>query len=126
MLRYLDPATPVRRSPQPGGRWVAVMLRIEVGGGQMVFCCDSGWVRLVDDQGTEYVPRDVRESGVAEGANLASMNALPRLPGDTAEGVIVFELPGYAMPEKLLFGDASGDSESKGVWLLNDGHTTVP
>lgn len=119
VLRYLDPATPVRRSPQPGARWVAVGLRVEQQGTRDLYCCDAGWARLVDQYGVEYVPRDSHNSRIAEGGNMSAVGTYPLVPGATSSGVLVFELPDRVKAEKLLFGRYSGGPASKAVWRLN-------
>ncbi|TGB16005.1 DUF4352 domain-containing protein [Streptomyces sp. MZ04] len=116
VLKVVDPAHTANQifAPEPGNRYVAVQFQLKNTGDAPYKDSPGNGAVLVDADGQHF-----------DSALFAKTTAGPSFPGsvsispgDTARGVITFELPDSAKPVQVQFAMNSGFSDDVGEWTL--------
>jgi hypothetical protein len=115
VVKVVDPAKPEDEfsSPEAGMRLVAVQLRLKNIGTQVIDESPDNGAKVRDTQGQQF---DTTITGTATGPDFGGSVTL--VPGDTALGFIVFEVPVTSKINKIQFALASGFADNIGQWTV--------
>ncbi|MGF1428357.1 DUF4352 domain-containing protein [Kitasatospora sp. LaBMicrA B282] len=101
--------------PADGKRWIAVQFRLKNTGTAAYSDAPENGAKVVDDQGQSYGAEAVTDTTAGQ----AFATPVNLAPGDSALGVVTFEVPATAKIVKAQFGLDSGFADQTGQWTLN-------
>ncbi|MER8182609.1 DUF4352 domain-containing protein [Kitasatospora sp. NPDC094015] len=121
--QVVDPARPTSEvvAPSPGHRLVAVQFRLQNTGTADYADAPSNGATLIDSQGQSF---NATIAPTTAGPPFATPLRIAR--GESALGVISFDLPVGSTPAKVQFTLESGLAAQTGQWTVTGGPATTP